>query len=354
MKSPSTANRIVLVVVSVMLLLLSGTLAWALAVDYHTRGVVTEGVSLAGVDLSGMTESEARSAIEQAVSAPTLRPLTVTGNSGGWKLDPSDYVHVDVEAMLDEAYAPRRNATLIKRLASEVTGDPIPAEVEPRVSVDTSAVAQWVAATAEQIDRKPRNAKREVDGYKLEIAPSAKGVRVSQKKATAKIVAALSADSAISSDGQRVVKLPTKTLKPKVDESDFDQGIVVSLNKCRVYYYEGEKLVRSYRCAPGQARFPTPTGDFKVVRKLANAPWINPGSDWAKSMPRSIPAGPSNPMGVRKIGINVPGIFFHGIPASEYSSIGTHASHGCMRMMPSDVLDLYGRVKVGTEVFIRD
>jgi L,D-transpeptidase ErfK/SrfK len=118
--------------------------------------------------------------------------------------------------------------------------------------------------------------------------------------------------------------------------------------------FEGDELVRTYRCAPGQPAFPTPTGDFKVVRKLAYAPWINPGSDWAKNMPASIPPGPNNPMGVHKVGINYPGIYFHGIPPSEYSSIGTHASHGCMRMMPSEVHNLYDRVKVGTEVFIRN
>ena len=127
----------------------------------------------------------------------------------------------------------------------------------------------------------------------------------------------------------------------------------MSISQCRVYLYKGEYLVKTYRCAPGRPAFPTPTGDFKVVRKLANAPWINPGSDWAKRIPPMIPGGPRNPMGVRKIGINYSGVFCHGIPPSEYSSIGTQASHGCMRMMPSDVLDLYERVKVGTAVFIR-
>jgi lipoprotein-anchoring transpeptidase ErfK/SrfK len=58
-------------------------------------------------------------------------------------------------------------------------------------------------------------------------------------------------------------------------------------------------------------------------------------------------------MGVRKIGIDYPGVFFHGVPAGEFSSIGTHASHGCMRMMPSAVADLFTRVKVGDKVFIR-
>jgi len=111
--------------------------------------------------------------------------------------------------------------------------------------------------------------------------------------------------------------------------------------------------VKTYRCAPGRPQFPTPTGDFVIRSKQHMAPWINPGSDWAKDMPAVIPGGPGNPMGIDKIGINSSGIFFHGIPPSEYSSIGTAASHGCMRMMPSDVKDLMTRVSIGNPVYIR-
>ena len=353
MNSPSLRSRVLLVLVSVFLLMLSATLAWGVVLDYQSRGLITEGVTLAGEDLSGMTEAEARVAIERAVSAPTMKPLTVLGEGHAWRLDAEKMVRVDVEGMLDDAYEPRRRASLVQRLQSQVTGAPLPAEIEPQVTVDETAVAQWVKKTAKEVDRKPKNAEREVVGYRLEITPSRDGVRVDRKKAVAAIAAELSAEAALAPGASRSVKLPTKPRKPKIDESDFKQGIVVSISQCRVYLYKGEKLVRTYRCAPGTVRYPTPLGDFKVVRKLANAPWINPGSDWAKSMPRSIPAGPSNPMGVRKIGINYSGVFFHGVPASEFSSIGTRASHGCMRMMPSDVLDLFERVKVGTGVFIR-
>ena len=83
------------------------------------------------------------------------------------------------------------------------------------------------------------------------------------------------------------------------------------------------------------------------------APWINPGTPWAASMPKVIPGGPGNPMGTTKVGINYPGVFMHGIPGSEFGSIGTHASHGCMRMFPSDALDLYNRVSIGDPVWIR-
>jgi lipoprotein-anchoring transpeptidase ErfK/SrfK len=355
MKAPSIASRILLVLISTVLLLLSATLAWGLVLDYQARGLVPKGVSVVGHDLSGMTEAQARAAIDEAVSTPMLRPLTVTAKKKTWTLDPPGIVKVDVDSMINSAYEPRRAATLVQRLNSELTGELLPADIKPVYTVDNSAITSWVAQTAKQIDRKPVNAKRllVVSKYRFKIKKSVKGAKVNQAKSVAEIAHSLSADAALSS-AERVAALPVKTLKPKVVESSFKTAIFVSLNRCRIYLYHGAKLVKSYSCAPGQPAYPTPTGDFHVQSKQSNAPWINPGTAWAASMPQSIPPGPGNPMGVRKIGINYPGVFMHGVPPGEYGSIGTHASHGCMRMLPSQVLDLFGRVKIGDPVIIRD
>jgi len=353
MKSPSIATRILIVLLATLLLTASASLAWGVVFDYQSRGLVPAGVTIAGEDLSGLSETQARAAIEDAVSAPMLRTMTVTGEGKSWTLDPKGIVTVDVDAMVDEAYSPRREATLAERLNSQLTGTPLPAEVKPVYSVDTTAIAEWVGQAATQVNRKPVDAKREIKKYKFEVTTSTPGATVDQAGSVARLSEALSADAALSS-ASRVVTLPVTYQRPKVVESDFKKAIIVSIPERKIRLYDGVKLVKTYRCAPGRPAFPTPTGDFEVVTKLANSPWYNPGSDWAKGMPDSIPAGPYNPMGVRKIGINASGIFMHGIPPSEFSSIGTAASHGCMRMMPKDVMDLYNRVTIGTPVYIRD
>jgi lipoprotein-anchoring transpeptidase ErfK/SrfK len=77
--------------------------------------------------------------------------------------------------------------------------------------------------------------------------------------------------------------------------------------------------------------------------------WINPDpTGWGASMPAMIPPGPGNPLGVRAINWTAPGIRFHGTSAT--SSIGTAASHGCVRMYNEDVIELYDVVKVGTPI----
>jgi lipoprotein-anchoring transpeptidase ErfK/SrfK len=64
-----------------------------------------------------------------------------------------------------------------------------------------------------------------------------------------------------------------------------------------------------------------------------------------------IPPGPADPIKARWLGI-FDGAGIHGIDPSEYGSIGTAGSHGCVRMRIPDVIELYPQVPVGTPVYI--
>jgi lipoprotein-anchoring transpeptidase ErfK/SrfK len=334
--------------------LLAFTLGSVTAVvgDYVAFAYVTSGVSVAGHDLTGFTAEQVRTAVDQYVSAPALQPLTVSGGSRSWTLDPKGIVSVDADAMIAEAYAPARNATLATRLASRLGGQPLPADVKPVYEVATSTLEAWVQQTAATIDTAPVNAVRKIVRYAIAITPDVSGAKVDQVKAVDEISQTLTGEAALSTTA-RVANLPIQVIPAKVLKASFKRAIVVSISQRRVRLFQGDTLVKSYPCAPGQYAWPTPLGDFKIVRKQANAPWLNPHSAWSANMPDSIPGGPYNPMGDRKIGIDYPGVFLHGIPPSEYSSIGTRASHGCMRMMPSAIHDLYPRVRIGDPVFIR-
>jgi lipoprotein-anchoring transpeptidase ErfK/SrfK len=348
----SLATRIIVAITVLALGVFSVGFTAAVVNDYRVRDVVPQGVTIAGHDLSGMPEAQARKTIETAVSEPMLRPLTVAGDGKTWTLDPKGIVSIDVDSMLDDAYSTLRSATLLSRVDSALRGTPLTHDVKPAYSVDTSAIATWVAQSAAQVDRAPTDAKRTMVKYTFKIAPAVYGAQVDQTGSVQAIANALTADAALS-DSSREVSIPVTPLTPRVLESGFKTAIIVSLSQCRIYLYNGAKLVKSYPCAPGRAGFPTPKGDFTIQSKQRYAPWINPGTPWAAGMPAMIPGGPGNPMGTTKIGITFPGVFMHGVPASEYGSIGHPASHGCMRMMPAAALDLYGRVRIGDPVYIR-
>jgi lipoprotein-anchoring transpeptidase ErfK/SrfK len=352
MQAESTARKILSYVAIVLMVAFTAASAWAIASDWAYRDIVAKGATLVGNDLTGMSEAQVRATIDEDVSTPVMQPLTVKGDEKSWTLDPRGIVAVDTDAMVAEAYSPARKATLAIRLVSRLSESPLPTDVKPVYSVDTSRLAGWVKETAATVDRPPVDAKRDVVGYAIRITPAVYGATVEQTRAVQEISQVLTSDAARTSDS-KVTSLAITVVTPSVVASSFGNAIVVSLSQCRIRLFSGDQLVKEYPCAPGQPAWPTPKGDFKIVSKQANAPWINPHSAWSASMPDVIPGGPGNPMGDRKIGINFPGVFMHGIPRSEYSSIGTHASHGCMRMMPAAVHDLYGRVNIGEPVFIR-
>ena len=124
----------------------------------------------------------------------------------------------------------------------------------------------------------------------------------------------------------------------------------IDLSERKLSLYGGDdQLIKFYRVAVGMAAHPTPTGKFRIISKAKNPTWNPPDSAWAAGM-GPVPPGPGNPLGTRWMGLNSPGIGMHGTPAP--SSIGTAASHGCIRMKIPEAEDLFDRVFVGTPVEI--
>ena len=126
--------------------------------------------------------------------------------------------------------------------------------------------------------------------------------------------------------------------------------IVVDQSECRLYFYVNGKLKKTYSVAVGQPAYPTPNGTFHVVSMIENPTWVPPDSPWAQGL-EPIPPGPDNPVGTRWIGTSAPNVGIHGTPSD--SSIGTHASHGCIRMHMWDVEELFEWVAIGMPVIIR-
>lgn len=106
---------------------------------------------------------------------------------------------------------------------------------------------------------------------------------------------------------------------------------------------------RRYSIAHGTPEHPTPTGEFRVVDKVRDPTWIPPDSLWAKEA-EITPPGPENPLGTRWLGLDSKLVGIHGTPYP--ATIGSRASHGCLRMRMNDVEEVFEQVGVGTRVVI--
>jgi len=96
--------------------------------------------------------------------------------------------------------------------------------------------------------------------------------------------------------------------------------------------------IKTFAVAIGSPSYPTPTGSYKIRKIVWNPSWVPPDSKWAKGKTAKGPGEPGNPMKVAKIFFKEPDFYIHG--TGDTKSLGSAASHGCLRMDPDDVAEL--------------
>ena len=147
------------------------------------------------------------------------------------------------------------------------------------------------------------------------------------------------------------IRLPSRFVLPEGPRS----GLVVNVAEMRVYYFpKGESIVRTWPISIGRVGWETPLGETSIVRKKARPTWYPPDSireEAARSgnpLPRVVGPGPDNPLGSHALYLGFPQYLIHG--TNKPFSIGMRVSHGCVRMYPEHIVELYGLVKPGTPV----
>ncbi|MBM3464197.1 MAG: hypothetical protein FJX76_19040 [Armatimonadetes bacterium] len=148
--------------------------------------------------------------------------------------------------------------------------------------------------------------------------------------------------TALSIPPGRKIIVPNQHILPAM----LKDGLVINLPERGVYLFKNGEAVAFYPCAIGMGgRFATPVGDCKIISRQMYPTWSPP--DWA-GIKEPVPPGPNNPLGDRWIGLSMDGVGLHG--TLDPMSIGQNASHGCMRMYPHVIRELFDRVKVGWPV----
>ena len=148
-----------------------------------------------------------------------------------------------------------------------------------------------------------------------------------------------------------VIRLPSRFVLPASSRS----GLVVNVAEMRIYFYPRDRaVVRTWPISIGRVGWETPLGETSIVRKKAYPTWYPPASIREEAamegnpLPRVVGPGPDNPLGSHALYLGFPEYLIHG--TNKPFSIGMRVSHGCVRMYPEHVTELYELVEPGTPV----
>jgi lipoprotein-anchoring transpeptidase ErfK/SrfK len=300
---------------------------------------IPAGVSAGGTDVSGLTLAEAAAKLAAANAPLVSRPLSshVAGRKFILRAK-------DIDFAFDASKSARRayNAGLVANGA--------PVNVEIYVKYSSRKLNRYTEKVRKTVARAPRDARVEIGLRRIRRVASRDGRTIDVKALYASVRAALR-DQALD----RIVRPPLVPVRPKITTEGLARayGTVVTIDRAnfKLRLFKRLKWSKTYRVAVGLPGYPTPTGRFQISNKAVNPAWTAPNAPWAGAYANeTVPGGSAeNPLKARWLGIvNGVGIHGTGIPGS----IGTRASHGCIRMTVPDVIDLYPRVPVGTPVVI--
>ena len=336
-------------VAAVILLLLLAVGVWAY--DDAQKDQIAPGIKVGGVEIGGHDADAARKIIKQQVVAPLRQPIVVTYQGKDYTLSPHELKQkADVDAIIQDAIDRSRQGGIFDRVARYATGGDVNAEIDPNVGFSSKAVKNFIYALEQQINQDPVDATVQPSGSKLRPVPGKPGLAVDEAKMTDEI------NEAVDSPGRnQALPVAVKTTKPKVTKKDlpheFPRYIYIDRANFTLRFYHHLKLEKSYTIAVGQQGLETPAGLYHATDKQVDPSWHVPNSAWAGSLAgQVIPPGPADPLKARWIGI-VDGAGIHG--TDELSSLGSAASHGCVRMSIPDVEDLYDRVDVGDPIYVK-
>jgi lipoprotein-anchoring transpeptidase ErfK/SrfK len=321
------------------------------AFDRSARTKIAEGVTVNGVPVSGLTPAQARAKLTAALLQPLDRPVSVRYHGRRFTLTPkAARIAIDIDGSVDRAMDASRAGNLFTRTWREVRGTPLNARVKAKISYDRAAVRRIVGRVEKKLTIEPREASVDLTTGKVAPIASRDGRAVNTRKLRRDIKSAL-----LDAGDTRIARVRTSVVKPKVSSEDLAKKypaiILVNRGAFTLTLYKNLKLAKTYHIAVGQVGLETPAGLYHIQNKAINPAWHVPNSAWAGSLAGTVVPGgtPQNPLKARWLGIFA-GAGIHG--TDNTSSIGSAASHGCIRMLIPDVIELYDQVPVGAPIYI--
>ena len=322
------------------------------AYDDGKSGEIAEGIRVNGVDVGGLSAQQARAKLRAALLEPLNRPVVARYEGREFTLTTRQArIGVDIDGSVSRALIRSREGNLLSRTWREVRGESLNVDLDAKVTWSRAAVRRLVARIEDKLNREAVDAKVDLDHGSVDPSPSHDGLAVRSQRLRRDIRREL-----LDAGARRVVRVRTDVVEPKVSTDDlaakYPAVLVINRGAFQLTLYKNLKPARTYGIAVGQVGLETPAGLYHIQNKAVDPAWTMPNSDWVAPGDRGkvVPGGtPENPLKARWLGIFA-GAGIHGTDAE--SSIGSAASHGCIRMRIPDVIELYDQVPVNAPIYI--
>ncbi len=334
---------VVAVVLPVTLLLaLAGTFG-VIAIDREARRTLPSGAFIQGVDVGGLRFDAAVARVQAKVEAPLHRPVTLTVDTFKTQATPWDLGYrVDVPAAVREAMGVRTRGNIASRVSSQLFSSGGAPYVEIKPAWGPGQLDEVVAAAGKIIGTAPKDADIDISTGWVKMVPEKAGKEIDVEASKKAVVDGVTL-------GDSAVKMVARPIKAPADPT-LSKVILVRAGENKLYLYENGRIVKEWPVATGAKGYLTPEGVHRITQKIVNPSWHNPGSAWARNLPKVIGPGPNNPLGTKALRLDAPAILIHA--TANRASIGYSESHGCIRMTEENEAELFGMVDVGTRVAV--
>jgi lipoprotein-anchoring transpeptidase ErfK/SrfK len=342
-------RKTIIIIATAAVLVAALAVAGAYAYDRSQEGKIAEGVTIDGIDVGGMDADEAEAKVRRELLRPLDKPLRATYRDRKWSLPEEKLkVRADVEGAVARAVEVSREGDLPTRIGRYLGGDELEVGISAQVEYSRRAINKFVRRIADDLERAPRDASVVPTADALEVVAAHPGRKLRDVRLTEEL------REAVTGGGPRKVVVHVHKTAPEVSTEEVADRYPSYLTLDRANFtlrlFKGLELTRTYTVAVGQEGLETPEGTYEIQAMEEEPTWYVPESDWAGDLAgQVIPPGPDNPIKARWMAI-FEGAGIHG--TEETASLGSAASHGCVRMSIPDVEELYDQVEVGTPIFI--
>ena len=328
-----------------------GGVAGAYFYDDSKKDLIAEGVKVNGVPIGGMTRVEAEKKLSATLLAPLDRPVKVAYKDRTFTLlEKAAAIGIDIRGSVDKALRSSQEGNMFSRSWRNIRNESLNQELAAEVSYNKPAIDKLVKRVRKSLERKPVEAKVDLSKGFIDEHGSKTGLRVKYNTLAKEVEQTL-----LDPGNTDEVKIKTTVVQPKVSTADlakkYPAVLIVDRGSFKLTLYKNLKKAKTYGIAVGQVGLDTPAGLYTIQNKAVNPAWHVPNSAWAGDLAGKVIAGddPSNPIKARWMGI-YDGVGVLG--TADDASIGSAASHGCIRMHVPDVEELYDQVPVGAPIYI--